>query len=336
LGVKVGINGFGSIGKRFYRTARSRPEVNVVATNDLTDARTLAHLLKYDSTYGPLDEDVAVDGEFLVVGDDRIRVFSERDPANIPWSELGVEVVVEATGLFRDREHAELHMKSGGARKVIISAPGKDEDITLVMGVNDGDYDPQRHHVLSNASCTTNCLGPVAKVLHEEFGIVKGQMTTVHAYTNDQRLLDLPHKDLRRARAAAQNIVPTTTGAAVAVTVVLPELEGKLDGFALRVPVPTVSLLDLTCLVGRRVSADDVNAAMRKAAEERLRGILCVVEDPVVSSDLKGRTESAIVDALSTMVVGGDLVKVVAWYDNEWAYSERLVDMVEMVWRRGL
>jgi glyceraldehyde 3-phosphate dehydrogenase len=334
--VRVGINGFGSIGRRFYRIARKRPDIQVVAVNDLTDPATLAHLLKYDSNYGTLEEEVRAEGQEIVCGSDRIRVTAERDPANLRWADLGVEVVVESTGRFTDREKAELHITSGGAKKVIISAPAKGEDITVVLGVNEGSYDPARHHVISNASCTTNCLAPVAKVIHERFGIERGFMVTAHAYTNDQVTLDLPHRDLRRARAAAVNIIPTTTGAAKAVALVLPELKGKLHGFALRVPVPTVSIINLVAQVSRKTTEEEVNQALREAAQGPLKGILAVEDRPLVSSDYKGSPYSAIVDALSTSVVDGSLVSVSAWYDNEWGYSERLCDLVAYLGRRGL
>jgi glyceraldehyde 3-phosphate dehydrogenase len=337
VSVKIGINGFGIIGRRFVRIARDRhPEFEVVAVNDLSDPAALAHLLKYDSTYGTLGAEVTAAPDAIIVDGKPIRVLAERDPAKLPWRSFGAEVVLEATGLFRGRDQAGLHITAGGAKKVIITAPGKDEDITIVMGVNDDEYDPRRHHIISNASCTTNCLAPVAKVLDERFGIVHGLMTTIHAYTNDQRLLDMVHKDLRRARAAALNIIPTTTGAAVAVSQVLPKLKGKLNGFALRVPVPTVSITDLVVTVGRDTTEAEVNAAMREAAAGPLKGILGVCEAPLVSSDFKGSWESAIVDAPSTMVVGGRMVKVVAWYDNEWAYSARLADLVALIAGRGM
>lgn len=333
--VKVGINGFGSIGKRFYRIARDHPGIEVVAVNDLTDPATLAHLLKYDSNYGILDTEVKATDDSILVDGRRIRVFKEKDPAKLPWKDLGVEVVIESTGLFRSREKASLHITAGGAKKVIISAPAKGEDLTMVMGVNDHLYDPREHNIISNASCTTNCLAPVAKVVHERFRIVRGLMSTVHAYTNDQRLLDLPHDDLRRARAAGQSIIPTTTGAALAVGVVLPELKGKLNGFALRVPVPTVSVVDLVAEVERAAGEEEINSAMREAAAGPMKGILSVCEVPLVSTDFKGNPASAIVDLPSTMVID-NMVKVVAWYDNEWAYSARLVDIVELMASRGL
>jgi len=336
VAVRIGINGFGSIGKRFFRIARSRPGVEVIAVNDITDAGTLAHLLKYDSNYGTLDADVSHTASSIVVDGKEIKVLAERDPSALPWGKLGVDVVVESTGRFVDKEKASLHINPAGAKRVIISAPGKNEDITIVMGVNHSKYDPANHRVISNASCTTNCLAPVAKVLNDKFQIEKGLMTTVHAYTNDQQVLDLPHKDLRRARAAAMSIIPTTTGAARAVALVLPELKGKLNGFALRVPVPVVSIVDLVCKVSREVTAEEVNAALKAAADGEMKGILGYSDEPLVSNDYKGTHYSSVVDALSTMVNGGDLVKVVAWYDNEWGYCERLVDLAEYVTSRGL
>ncbi len=336
MAVRVGINGFGSIGRRFYRIAMERPGIEVVAVNDLTDPGTLAHLLKYDSNYGTLAADVSAGEGVIRVGGKEVKVTAERDPANLRWGDLGVDIVIESTGRFTDREKAALHRDAGGAKKVIISAPAKNEDITIVMGVNEEKYNPARHHVLSNASCTTNCLAPVAKVLHQEFGIVKGFMNTVHSYTNDQVTLDFPHKDLRRARAAALNIIPTTTGAAKAVALVLPELKGKLHGFALRVPTPTVSLVNLVAQVSRPVTAEEVNHALKVAAAGPLKGILGVSGEPLVSMDYKGSSYSSVVDALSTYVVDGDLVSVAAWYDNEWGYSTRLVDLVEYVAAKGL
>ncbi|MEW6524684.1 MAG: type I glyceraldehyde-3-phosphate dehydrogenase [Bacillota bacterium] len=335
MAIKVGINGFGSIGRRFLRVALDRKDIKVVAINDLTDPPTLAHLLKYDSNYGTLDAEVTADGDTINVDGSLIKVLAERDPARLPWGQLGAQVIIESTGRFRDRQRAGLHLDPGGARKVIISAPAKGEDLTMVMGVNDQIYDPARHHILSNASCTTNCLAPVAKVLNDEFGIRNGLMTTVHAYTNDQVLLDLQHSDLRRARAAALSIIPTSTGAASAIGLVLPELKGKLNGFALRVPTPVVSVVDLVVNVQRPATDESVNEAMRKYASGPMKGILAVSDVPLVSIDFKGSKHSAIVDAPSTMVVD-DMVKVVAWYDNEWAYCERLADLVEYVARLGL
>lgn len=335
MAVKVGINGFGRIGRNVFRAALGDSDIDIVATNDITDAGTLAHLLKYDSVLGNLEEDVRADGDTIVAGDESFKVLSERDPAKLPWKELGAEIVIESTGLFTKREDASKHIDAG-AKKVIISAPAKGEDFTVVMGVNHEDYDPSSHHVISNASCTTNCLAPLAKVLHEEFGIVKGIMTTIHSYTNDQKLLDLPHKDLRRARAAALSMIPTTTGAAIAVTSVLPELEGRLDGIAVRVPTPNVSLTDLTAELEKDASTDDVNAAFRKAAEGSLKGILAYSEEPLVSSDFKGNPHSSIVDGPFTKVVGGNAVKVLSWYDNEWGFSCRVKDLVHYIAEKGL
>jgi len=329
--VKVGINGFGRIGRNFLRAARKAgADVEVVAVNDITDPKTLAHLLKYDSVLGRFDGDVGVDGDGLIVDGEPLRVLSERDPANLPWKELGAEVVIESTGLFTDREKAQKHLEAG-AQKVIISAPAKGEDITIVMGVNDQDYDPATHHIISNASCTTNCVVPMAKVLGDAFGIERGFMTTIHAYTNDQNLLDLPHKDLRRARAAAINIVPASTGAAKASSLALPELKGKMDGLAMRVPVPDGSVTDLVCVLKRDVTVEQVNEAFRKASETKpLAGILGYTEDPIVSSDVVGSEFSCVFDSLSTMTIGS-LVKVIGWYDNELGYSNRLVDLVGLV-----
>ena len=325
--VKIGINGFGRIGRLVFRGVLNDPNIEVVAVNDLTDAATLAHLLKYDTNHGTLDADVSVDGDTIVVNGKRIKVMAERDPKNLPWGELGVEYVVEATGIFRSREQAQWHIDAG-AKKVIITAPAKNEDITIVMGVNEGDYKADEHHVISNASCTTNCLAPVAKLIDDNFGIKKGLMTTVHAYTTDQRILDLPHKDLRRARAAAENIVPTTTGAAAAVGLVLPNLKGKLDGFAIRVPVSTVSVVDLVVETEKPVTVEAVNAVLKEAAEGDLKGILGFEEAPLVSCDFKGNDNSSIVDAALTKTMGDNMLKVVAWYDNEWGYSMRVVDLI--------
>jgi len=327
MAIKVGINGFGRIGRLVLRGALNDPNFEIVDVNDLTDAPTLAHLLKYDTNHGTLNADVAVDGDCIVVNGKKSKVYAERDPKNIPWGELGVEYVVESTGIFRKRDQAQWHIDAG-AKKVIITAPAKGEDITIVMGVNEDKYDPEKHHVLSNASCTTNCLAPVAKVIHEAFGIERGLMTTVHAYTNDQRILDLPHKDLRRARAAAMNIVPTTTCAAAAVGLVLPELKGKLDGFAMRVPVSTVSVVDLVVQTEKPVTAEAANAELKKAAEGSLKGILGFEEAPLVSSDFKGNYNSSIVDAELTTTMGENMLKVVSWYDNEWGYSMRVVDLI--------
>lgn len=333
--VKIGINGFGRIGRSVFRAALNNPEIEVVAINDLTDVNMLAHLLKYDTTHGTLDATVEATEGALIVNGKTIKVHAERDPNNLPWGEHGVEIVVESTGIFTDKAKAEAHIK-GGAKKVVISAPASNEDITIVMGVNEDKYDPANHHVISNASCTTNCLAPFAKVLNDEFGIVKGMMTTVHAYTNDQNTLDLAHKDARRARAAAANIIPTTTGAAKAVSLVLPELEGKLNGMALRVPVPNVSVTDLVVELERNVTVDEVNEALKKAADGPLKGILAYNELPLVSSDYNGDPASSTIDALSTMVVGDNLVKVVSWYDNEWGYSNRVVDLCQYIAEKGL
>jgi glyceraldehyde 3-phosphate dehydrogenase len=335
MAVKIGINGFGRIGRNVFRAALKNPNVEVVAVNDLTDANMLAHLLKYDSVHGKLEEEVSVDGEYLIVGGKKIKVLAERDPAQLGWGELGVEVVVESTGRFTKREDAAKHLEAG-AKKVIISAPAKDEDITIVMGVNEDKYDPANHDVISNASCTTNCLAPFAKVLHEKFGIKRGMMTTVHAYTNDQQILDLPHKDYRRARAAGESIIPTTTGAAKAVALVLPELKGKLNGMAMRVPTPNVSVVDLVAELEKEVTAEEVNAALREAAEGELKGILAYSEEPLVSRDYNGNTASSTIDALSTMVIDNNMVKVVSWYDNETGYSNRVVDLVDYIAQKGL
>ncbi|MFO7152308.1 MAG: type I glyceraldehyde-3-phosphate dehydrogenase [Bacillota bacterium] len=337
MGIKVGINGFGRIGRNSFKAAlKNHPEIEIVAINDLTDPATLAHLLKYDSVFGRFEGEVTAKEDSIVVNGREIKVFAEKDPANIPWRDLGVDIVVESTGVFTSKEKAIKHIESGGAKKVIISAPAKGEDITIVMGVNEDKYNPKEHHVISNASCTTNCLAPVAKVLLENFGIKKGLMNTIHSYTNDQRILDLPHKDLRRARAAALNIIPTTTGAAKAVALVIPELKGKLNGFAMRVPTPTVSVVDLTAVLEKNVTVEEVNQALKEAAEGPMKGILGYTEEPVVSMDFKGCELSSIVDGLSTMVMDGDLVKVVSWYDNEWGYSCRVMDLVKYVAEKGL
>src|SRR3989442_4016881 len=331
MAVKIGINGFGRIGRNLFRAAKKRgAKFDFVAVNDITDPKTLAHLLKYDSVLGRFDGKVEVDGEGLVVDGDRIKVLAERDPANLPWKELGAEIVIESTGLVTEREKAQKHLEAG-AQKVIISAPAMGEDITIVMGVNDQDYAATEHHVISNASCTTNCVVPMAKVLGDAFGIERGFMTTIHAYTNDQNLLDLPHKDLRRARAAAINIVPASTGAAKASSLALPELKGRMDGLAMRVPVPDGSVTDLVCVLKRDVTVEEVNAAFRKASETKpLKGILGYTEDPIVSSDVVGSEFSCVFDSLSTMTIGS-LVKVIGWYDNEWGGSSRLGDPVGLV-----
>ena len=332
---KVGINGFGRIGRNVFRAALGNPAVDIVAVNDLTDAETLAHLLKYDSIHGILDADVKAQDGNIVVNGKVIKVLAERDPASLPWGQLGVQVVVESTGRFTDGDKAAAHLKAG-AKKVIISAPAKGEDITIVMGVNQQKYDSQKHNVISNASCTTNCLAPFAKVLHENFDIKHGLMTTVHSYTNDQQILDLPHKDLRRARAAGMSIIPTTTGAAKAVALVLPELKGKLNGFAMRVPTPNVSITDLVVELDKPVTAEAINDALKKAAGGELKGIMAFSEEPLVSKDFNGNPHSSIVDGLSTMVVEGSMAKVVSWYDNEWGYSNRVVDLIKYISAKGL
>jgi len=332
VATRVGVNGFGRIGRNFYRAvAASRAgELEIVAVNDLTDTTTLAHLLKYDTVLGRFGEDVRAGDASISIGGREVKVLSQRDPAQLPWSDLGVDVVIESTGHFTNADDARKHIDGGGAKKVIISAPAKGEDATFVMGVNEGDYDPATHHVISNASCTTNCVAPLAKVLNDSFGIVKGFMTTIHAYTNDQVILDFPHKDLRRARAAAQNIIPTTTGAAKAVALVLPDLKGKLDGFAMRVPVVDGSVTDLVVELSREVSKDEINAAYKQAAEGELKGFLQYTEDPIVSSDIVGSAASCTFDAELTMTLGSQ-VKVVGWYDNEWGYSCRLADLAALV-----
>ena len=333
---KVGINGFGRIGRLVLRTINEyhSDDLEVVAINDLTDAKTNAHLFKWDSTYGAYKGNIQADEDVISVDGKKIKVLSQRDPAQIPWSDYGAEVVIESTGIFTDAEKANAH-KQGSVKKVIISAPAKNEDITIVLGVNEDKYEADKHHIISNASCTTNCLAPVAKVLHDNFGIVKGLMTTIHSYTNDQRLQDMYHKDLRRARAAAENMVPTTTGAAKAISLVLPELKGKLHGMALRVPTPTVSIVDLVCEIGKEATAEDINNAFKKASEGKLEGILGYSEEPLVSSDFKGNPHSSIVDAPNTMVMEGNMVKVLSWYDNEWGYCCRLADLAAFIGRNG-
>jgi glyceraldehyde 3-phosphate dehydrogenase len=335
MAIRVAINGFGRIGRLVLRAAKKsgRTDLDFVAVNDLTDNHTLAHLLKYDSVHGKYPGTVEETDTGLKVDGDDLRVLSEREPSKLPWAELGVDVVVESTGIFRDRERASYHL-SAGARKVVISAPGKDEDITIVLGVNQESYDPASHHIISNASCTTNCLAPVVKVLMDSFGFRKGLMTTVHAYTNGQNILDLPHKDLRRARAAAMSMIPTTTGAAKATGLVIPEVKGKIDGMAIRVPTPDVSVVDLVAEVEKETTADEVNAAFRQAAAGAMNGILGASDEPLVSIDYTGDSRSSIVDLLSTNVIDGRLVKVLSWYDNEWGYSERVVDLVAYVGER--
>ena len=326
MGIAIGINGFGRIGRLVFRAAYKKGGIDILAINDLCDAKTLAHLLKYDSVHGRFDADVKADGDALVVDGQRIQICSERDPAALPWGKLGVEIVVESTGIFRDKEGATKHL-TAGAKKVLISAPAKGEDATIVLGVNDGDLKAE-HTIVSNASCTTNCLAPMAKVLHDNFGIVKGMMNTIHSYTNDQNILDLPHKDLRRARAAAANMIPTTTGAAVAVGLVLPDLKGKLDGLSIRVPTPDGSITDLTVELAKNTTAEEINAAMKAAADGPMKGILEYTEEPIVLSDIVGNPASCIFDADSTNVVEGNMCKVLGWYDNEWGYSNRCVDLL--------
>jgi glyceraldehyde 3-phosphate dehydrogenase len=330
MAIRVGINGFGRIGRNILRASLSDKEIEFVAVNDITDAATLAHLLKYDSILGNLADEVKAEGDTIHVAGRAIKVLAMKNPADLPWKSLGAEYVIESTGLFTDADKAKMHIDAG-AKKVIISAPAKGEDITIVMGVNDDKYDPRNHRIVSNASCTTNCLGPVAKVLHDTFGIVKGQMTTIHSYTNDQKILDLPHKDLRRARAAALSMIPTSTGAAKAIYLAIPELKGKLDGVAIRVPTPNVSIVDLTVELQKATSADDANAAFRKAAGGRMKGVLVVTDEQLVSIDYRGNPASSIVDAPLTKVVGGNLLKVFSWYDNEWGFSNRMRDLVHLM-----
>ncbi|HEX2455130.1 MAG TPA: type I glyceraldehyde-3-phosphate dehydrogenase [Vicinamibacterales bacterium] len=335
MAMKVGINGFGRIGRNIMRAAMGDSSIDIVAVNDLTSAATLAHLLKYDSILGNLKADISATGDRITVSGDEFQVLSIKDPAQLPWKSLGVDIVFESTGLFTNRDDAAKHL-TAGAKKVVITAPAKKPDITLVMGVNSDAYNPGSHHVISNASCTTNCLAPVVKVLHEKFGISKGWMTTVHSYTNDQNLLDLPHKDLRRARAAALSIIPTSTGAATAVGEVLPELKGKLDGIAMRVPTPNVSVVDLAAVLAKKTSKEEVNAAFKDAANGSLKGLLQYEEAPLVSIDFRGNPYSSILDAQYTDVMDGDFVKVLAWYDNEWGYSNRCVDLIRFMVKKGL
>lgn len=334
--IKIGINGFGRIGRNVFRAAFGREDVEVVAVNDLTDAETLAHLLQYDSIHGIFEGEVVAEGNTLIVNGKSVQVLAEKDPAQLPWGKLGVDIVIESTGRFTDAGKAKAHIEGGGAKKVIISAPASNEDITVVMGVNEDKYDPANHHIISNASCTTNCLAPFAKVLHEKLGIKHGLMTTVHSYTNDQMILDLPHKDLRRSRAAAMSIIPTSTGAAKAVSLVLPELKGKLNGFAMRVPTPNVSVVDLNVEVEKATTAEEVNAMLAEAANGALKGILGYSDLPLVSIDYNGNPNSSTIDALSTMVIDGTMVKVVSWYDNEWGYSNRVVDLCAYMEAKGL
>ena len=336
--VKVGINGFGRIGRQSFKAFMDRhpDELTVVAVNDLAPAETNAYLLQHDSNYGTFEGTVELQGEYMVVDGHKVKVLSERDPSQLPWGDLGIDIVIESTGVFRDAKKAAMHLQAG-AKKVIISAPAKGEDITIVLGVNEDKYDPAAHHIISNASCTTNCLAPAAKVVFDEFGIRKGFMTTIHSYTTDQRILDLVHpKDLRRARAAALNMIPTTTGAAKAVALVIPELKGKFDGMAMRVPTPTVSIVDFVALVEKSTTSEEINAAFQKAADGRLKGILGYTEEPLVSMDFKGDTRSSIVDGVNTQVMDGDLVKVLAWYDNEWAYSCRISDLGAYIASKGI
>ncbi len=335
MAIRVGINGFGRIGRNFFRAVQGYDEIEVVGINDLTDSFTLAHLLKYDSVHGKFEGEVSATEDGIVVNGKEIKVTAIKDPAQLPWKELEVDIVIEATGVFRDREGSGKHLQAG-AKRVIITAPAKNPDITIVLGVNEEKYNPSEHYIVSNASCTTNCLAPIAKVLNEEFGIEKGYMVTVHAYTNDQRILDLPHKDLRRARAAAINIIPTTTGAAKAVGEVLPELKGKLDGTARRVPVADGSLVDLTVVVSKSTTAEEVNEKMKEYAEGKMKGILQYCEDPIVSQDIVGNSHSSIFDALSTHVIEGNLVHVSSWYDNEWGYSCRLRDLALYMAEKGI
>ena len=335
MAIKVGINGFGRIGRNVVRAGLGNSNVEFVAANDLTDTKTLAHVLKYASVLGPLSVDVQAEADAILVDGKRIRIFSVKDPAELDWSSLGVQIVVESTGKFTDATAAAKHLK-GTVKKVIISAPAKNEDITVVLGVNEGSYDASKHNIVSNASCTTNCLAPVVKVLHEKFGILKGSMTTIHSYTNDQNVLDFPHKDLRRARAAAINMIPTTTGAAKAIGLVMPVLKGKLDGYSMRVPTPNVSVVDLVALLEKNTTAEEVNGALQAASAGALKGILGYTEDPVVSSDMMHNSNSSIVDAQLTKVLDGNLLKIVCWYDNEWGYSCRVVDLIEYMAAKGL
>ncbi len=333
--IKVGINGLGRIGRNVVRAGLHNPNIEFVAANDLTDVKTLAHLLKYDSILGPLDADVKAESDALVINGKRLKIFGLKDPAEIDWPGVGAQVVVESTGKFTDGKDAAKHLR-GSVKKVIISAPAKNEDVTLVLGVNDSTYDASKHNIISNASCTTNCLAPVVKVLHEAFGIERGSMTTIHSYTNDQNVLDFPHKDLRRARAAALNMIPTTTGAAKAIGLVMPQLKGKLDGYSMRVPTPNVSVVDFVAVLAKPTTTEAVNAAIKAAADGPLKGILAYTEDPVVSTDMMHNPNSSIVDIELTKVLDGTLVKVVAWYDNEWGYSMRVVDLIEFLAKKGL
>jgi len=336
MATKIGINGFGRIGRITFRTINQyqKDKLEVAVVNDLTDTKTNAHLLKWDSTYGPYPGEVEASGDSIIVDGKKVKVLSERDPAKIPWRDYGVDIVIESTGLFTDAPKAAAHLQ-GGAKKVIISAPAKNEDVTIVLGVNEDMYNPRKHKIISNASCTTNGIAPIVKVLHDNFGVNKGLMTTIHAYTNDQRIQDMVHKDLRRARAAAINIIPTTTGAATAVTIVIPELKGRLHGIAMRVPIVTVSVIDFVADLDKEVTVEQVNQAFQKAAKGPLKGIITYCEEPLVSSDFIGNPASSIVDALSTMVIAGNMVKVIAWYDNEWGYSCRLADLITYIAQKG-
>jgi glyceraldehyde 3-phosphate dehydrogenase len=335
MAVRVGINGFGRIGRNIMRAALGTTDIDFVAVNDLTNAKTLAHLLKYDSILGNLEADVKATSDGIAVAKDEFKVLSVKDPAQLPWKDLGVDVVFESTGIFTSRDGAAKHIEAG-AKKVIVTAPAKGPDVTVVLGVNDEKYDPAKHQIISNASCTTNCLAPLAKVIHQKFGIRKGWMTTIHSYTNDQNLLDLPHKDLRRARAAALSMIPTTTGAASAIGEVIPDLKGKLDGFAMRVPTPNVSIVDLNAVLDKKATGEEVNAALREAAAGPLKGILAVSDDELVSIDFRGNPNSSIVDAPYTKVMDGDFLKVLSWYDNEWGYASRCVDLLRKIVARGL
>ncbi|HEK86655.1 MAG: type I glyceraldehyde-3-phosphate dehydrogenase [Candidatus Saccharicenans sp.] len=334
MAIRIGINGFGRIGRNMLRASYKDPELEYVAVNDITDAKTLAHLLKYDSVLGPLKDEVKATADSIILNGRPIKVLAEKDISGLKWKDLGVEVVVESTGKYTKRPDAIKHIEIGGAKKVIISAPATDPDITIVMGVNEKAYDPEKHHIISNASCTTNCLAPLTKVIHEKFGIEKAFMTTIHSYTNDQKILDAPHKDLRRARAAAVSQIPTTTGAAKAIGLVMPDLKGKIDGISIRVPTPNVSLVDLVALVKKETTAEEVNAALKEAAEGELKGILAYTEEPLVSVDFMANPNSSIVDALSTKVIEKNLVKVMSWYDNEWGYSCRLVDLLKYIMKK--
>jgi glyceraldehyde 3-phosphate dehydrogenase len=333
--IKVGINGFGRIGRNVVRAGLDRPDIEFVAANDLTDTKTLAHLLKYDSILGRLHESVKVEADAIVIGGKRIEIFATKDPAEIDWNSVGAQIVIESTGIFTDAKDASKHLR-GTVKKVIVSAPASNEDVTIVLGVNDNMYDPAKHKIISNASCTTNCLAPLVKVIHEKFGIEKGSMTTIHSYTNDQKVLDFPHKDLRRSRAAALNMIPTTTGAAKAIGLVMPQLKGKLDGYSMRVPTPDVSAVDLVAVLSQNTTTEAVNKALEEAANGPMKGILAYTEDPVVSTDMLHNPASSIVDSQMTKVLDGNLLKVLAWYDNEWGYSMRVVDLIEFVANKGL